>query len=533
MEILAVLRASTIQQELESQKAEMKKYCKAKGFNKIEWLEVKGASARKANAEYLQMLEDIKDTIIKKGIKNIAFWSLDRLGRIESYLMLMKEWFIKNKIQVYVNNPSLTLLNEDGSQNAGASIAWSVFASIVAFETEELMKKMRRTKDMNAKANKFNGGLDWKVGYVLDDNHYIVVDEEDEGYKLVQLIFNEYSTGKYSTISLFKELKSRGITKPNGKPLDSRFVQKILEDESYIGGHAKDVVTERTYTPIISKDIWNKCKEVANKNRKGDITKQTKHNYLAIKILKCPCCGGNLNANSKHYRCWKAFDTGGNVENACTNRTSANIQIVDGILWRIASMKHIDYLTDLKKTDVEEFKEKLKVNGQKIEEQKRLLDEIPNKKRKIQMGFENDVYTLAEYKNKLSMIDDNVKTIENTILSLKAKEKQFNDLINGGTDVDKETERLMDLMFGVYEEDDLIECKKIIDQHIKECIVKNVEDYQHICVVTKDGHDWNIIYKHKVRKGEKLFIVHSDGDIKPFDIEYIEYKDNKIKKSWK
>lgn len=531
MKILAVLRASTVKQELDSQKEEMEKFCHSKGFDEIEWIAVKGASARKANKEYLQMLEDIKSTILNSGISTVAFWSLDRLGRIESYIMIMKEWFIQHKVQVYVNNPSLTLLNDDGTQNAGASIAWSVFASIVAFETDELMKKMRRTKTMNAKHNKFNGGLDVKVGYTVNDERYIIVDEEDEGYKLVQLIFNEYSTGNYSTVSLYQELKSRGVTKPNGKPLTARYITKILSDESYIGGKAKDVVTERTYTPIISQEIWDKCNSIKSGNLKGDASKQVKHQHFGIKIIKCPCCGGNFVANTKHYRCWKAFDKGG-AEGTCNNRLSVNMSILDGILWRIASMKHIDYLTDLKNSDMAEYHEQLEVVGMKIEEQKRLLTKIPQMKMKIQEGYENGVYSSSEYKTRLSKADENAKTILSIINRLKGQETQIQSLINGVGDADDEIQKFVDTACDVYDETNLTECNKIVHQHIEECLVDKAESNQHIYVRCTNGEEWNFVYYPTKRKGSKIYSVTNDGEEIPFVIDLIEYCDGKVFKEY-
>lgn len=521
MKILAVLRASTIKQELDSQKMELEKFCQSKGFDEIEWLAVKGASARKANSEYLQLLEDIKSTIINKNIKYVAFWSLDRLGRIESYLMLMKEWFTKNAIQVYVNNPSLTLLNEDGTPNAGASIAWSVFASIVAFQTEEMMRQMKRTRDRNATYNKFNGGLDVKVGYVLNDERYVVVDEEDEGYKLVQLIFNEYATGKFSEISLTKELSERGITKPNGKPLDSRFIHKVLSDESYIGGHSKGVVTDRTYIPIISEVIWNKCQEIKKGNISGDITKQVKHISFATKIAKCPCCGSNMTADKTHYRCFRTYKKDPTITK-CENKVNTKIEILDGILWKIASMLHIDYITDIKATDKEKFQEDLVILRQKIEEKQRILKSVPNQKMRVQEGYENGIYTQTEYKNKLSQIDEKYKDIQTTINNYKAQENQIKDYIKGTDDIDAEIERFIDIANSVFEEEDLEEMNKIVHQHIELVIIKKVENKQHIYIKTKKGGEWNLMFQPNAKKEPKLVHIHPNGKVVPFEIDIIK-----------
>ena len=125
--ILGILRVSTEEQEIESQKLELGTFIKSKGFrdDEIEWLEAKGASARSLDDKYLVFLEDIK-RIIKStpSIKTVAMWSLNRLGRVESKLMEMKEFFVENKIQVYSMNRSLTLFDESGEVSIGMCIAF-------------------------------------------------------------------------------------------------------------------------------------------------------------------------------------------------------------------------------------------------------------------------------------------------------------------------------------------------------------------------------------------------------------------------
>lgn len=87
------------------------------------FIEVAGASAVKLNKKYIQMLEDIKATIL--SIPTVALW---HLGRVESKLHEMKEWFLQHKIQVYCKNPDFTLLDDTGKESAAGSLAFSMFA---------------------------------------------------------------------------------------------------------------------------------------------------------------------------------------------------------------------------------------------------------------------------------------------------------------------------------------------------------------------------------------------------------------------
>ena len=112
--ILAVIRSSSERQETESQKKEMIQFCIEKGYaeDEIKVIEVAGASARKLNKKYLDMLDSIKATIINEGFTCCAFWHLNRLGRNESKLVEMKDFFKKNKIQVYIKYPSIQLFHK-------------------------------------------------------------------------------------------------------------------------------------------------------------------------------------------------------------------------------------------------------------------------------------------------------------------------------------------------------------------------------------------------------------------------------------
>ena len=139
MKILCIIRVSTDRQETDSQKKEMKEFCNENGFadNDIVYIEVAGASAVKENKAYLQMLEDIKTTIISdSSIKAAAVWHLNRLGRIESRLLQMKEFFVKNSIQLYCKTPNFTLLDSDGKESPAGSMVFSMFATMVKMRKE-------------------------------------------------------------------------------------------------------------------------------------------------------------------------------------------------------------------------------------------------------------------------------------------------------------------------------------------------------------------------------------------------------------
>ena len=289
--ILCIVRASTEKQETESQKKELVDYCKTLGFtdSDMEFIEVAGASARKLNKKYIQMLEHIKATLLSSPTINaVALWHLNRLGRVESKLHEMKEFFVTNKIQVYCKNPDFTLLDDKGNESAAGGIAFSVYASMVKYETDEMFDKMKRGKDRN-KANGIYYGGNIKYGITLDENKHFIINTEEAA--IVRKIYDLYSTGKYSIYKLANELNSLGYTK-NGKKFNYDMIQGVLADTSY-------------YTKnIISKELFDKCKAIKEKTIAVKRTKEYRNVNFAVGLLKCSCCGRNYIAAGDFYTCY-------------------------------------------------------------------------------------------------------------------------------------------------------------------------------------------------------------------------------------
>ena len=198
--VLCIVRSSTEAQEIESQKKELIEFCKTKGFadGDMLFIEAQGASARSLNKKYIKMLEDIKSTILNDSeIKSVAVWALNRLGRVESKLHEMKEFFVKNRIQVYCKDPSFSLLKEDGTEDTAGSMMFSVYAAMVKLDTEEMFAKMQRGKKRNAEIGKCNGSHIQMYGYQLDSNNFVIPLKEEA--EAVNMIYDMYISGKYST----------------------------------------------------------------------------------------------------------------------------------------------------------------------------------------------------------------------------------------------------------------------------------------------------------------------------------------------
>ena len=517
MKILCVIRSSTARQETESQKREMIAFCKSKGFadEQMVFIEVAGASARKLNKAYIQMLEDIKLTIKEDpSIRNVALWHLNRLGRVESKLHEMKEFFVSNKIQVYCKNPDLTLLDEQGNESAGGGIAFSVFAAMVKSDTDEMFAKMKRGKDLKREQGIFVGGK-IKFGYRIDSTKHFLIQEEEAA--IIQTIFELYATSKYSIAKLVDELKARGITK-RGSKMTYNIVKRILSDADYCTGRL----------PLITESLFNRCKAIRGNHVKVSRTKESKGVNFAIGILKCQC-GKNYIGSGLFYECYsKLLSYRRRTERECFSPCIRKT-IMDELLWLVT---RILYQQDLIRKGQESIQEYLRMKEIILLKLSTCTHERTQIKRRIEL-FQDRYYiegemTEVQYQNRLSGLRSKEAQCDQQIGVLHAELHELAQKIRliSLSDKDRQTESLQLTDLNV--ETDRHKIKSLIFQYIEKATIHPYQMGTHrmnqITIISKTGvafvFDYDI-WLNTERKGECcLFYEHIPC--------YIEYPDHSI-----
>ena len=170
------LRCSTEHQELESQKKETIEYAKSLKFDDFIIIGKIGASAYKVNKLYLEMIDEMYRLIeTDKSIEAVVVWHLNRLARNDKIAMEIKEFLIDHKMQLYVKEPSLKLMKDNGVVDDGAELIFSIFATMSKQQAAELRVKAKRGKARNRALHKHQGGA-LPFGYTLDENRMVVPD---------------------------------------------------------------------------------------------------------------------------------------------------------------------------------------------------------------------------------------------------------------------------------------------------------------------------------------------------------------------
>lgn len=519
--VLCIVRSSTEAQEIESQKKELIEFCKSKGFadDDMVFIEAQGASARSCNKKYLHMLEDIKNTILSDSgeIKAVALWALNRLGRVESKLHEMKEFFVKNRIQVYCKEPSFKLLKEDGTEDTAGSMMFSVYAAMVKLDTEEMFTKMSRGKKRNAEIGKSNGCVESRYGYMVDSNNYVVPNPQEA--EMINEIYDMYLSGKYSLSTLTIELRERGF-RPRGRKMTEEWLRKVLAETAYIGftDWNDNRRSHRKFIPIMRKDKWDKVQALkASRGRGTDkkVTRESKHTYMCVGLMKCPKCGGNYMASSNYYRCYNAKRKDGR----CDTREYILIKTIDPLVYEIACLNHLEFLQTPNNDLVEKLEEDVKVLEQKMEASSSIIKETEEKKLKLADLYVDGLLDKKRYKDRLGKFEveksealTNMNGYKNEIEKLKtqiesAKNPSFGALLEYSNDLLESEKKKM---------------KEIVNQHIRKIWFYSEKVAgrfcKHIHIIDGRNVEWQFLYfGHDPRKNViKLYKINKDGRLTPW-----------------
>ena len=434
--VLLFIRTSTERQELDNQRKELESYVKSMGYTDedIICLEGQGASAIKLDDDYMQMVNELIEHIDGGKINCVALWSVDRVLRDDEIWPQIKKKLITNKIQLVIKNPSLLLLNPDGSVNQGSELALSLFSTMASQEMRVKQERFKRTKKANAKNGKYNGGHKHRYGYTIDENNFYIINEPEA--EIIKTIFELYSTNKYSAVSLQKELKERGIV------LDKQKIMNILSSDAYCG-RPQVKYNNRVYPAIISMELYDACKIIRKDNK---IIRKGEKLCLGGKLIKCEC-GGTFTSNAKAYSCCRH-----SVRKVCENSITIKKSVIEPLLWRIASTLHLDYLMGDNETRIEECKNEIAIINTKINTATNTINKTEDKKNRVIELYVEGLINAENKAQKLNKIQEEYHRYTNELNTLKEAKIKLESLIKD-IELGDEVEALMKAM-DIMEEDE-------------------------------------------------------------------------------
>lgn len=520
--VIAIIRTSTTQQEIESQRQEVLSMAIADGYSidEIEVVGRAGASAIKVDEAYQENMNrvyELIDTI--PTIEAVYAWAIDRIGRNEEILMKLKNTLIGKKIQLVIKNPSLRLLEANGDVNAGVELAFSLFATMAKQEMEQKKARFNRARKRNDEKGKYNGGY-VAFGYMVKDG-YIVINEEEA--KIVRLIFTELASGKYSCDGLARELQDRGI-KFKGKKMLFSNVRGILKNKIYCGEQLNATGSVRNVPQIVSKELYDKARAAISANNPTKTNSTTNRYCFGLRLIKCPYCGCHFSVAAKLYQCHNHnrnyYDSRQGFEK-CPNGISIGAANLDRLLWYAASTVHFEYLKQLTGERDEEIDGKIEVLNQKIQHLQSEIDSLADKRKRINLVFMDGDLSEKERDERLSKL---LKDNEKYAVQIREFEEEIGKLI-----ALKEGDIGDEIMFENFHnlmmlDDKELQCK-IVRKHIKNIQLEKAEyaPYKRVLKITIQFYnhaDMQYLYLAK-SLGEFFTIINGEpekdlkGKLKP------------------
>lgn len=457
-QILALLRVSTNQQDLEAQRNSVTRAIVHDGYSvdDIEYVEKK-ESAIKLKENEREGLNEMKELIEQyPSIRQVYTFAVDRLARKVSVVISIKDYLLERGINLVFLNPRplATMRKNDKGEWVEDEIS-AMMLLFLAYGAEMEMKiKKARFKEQKELLRAQNKIAEAKpiFGYYKDDKKYAKIDDK-EG-QIIRDLFNDYLKRDISLRDLYNEYAANDKL-PHTKGASAR-LSSILSNLAYSGRIAK-------YPMIVPPEVQDAVIDKMKSNK--NLSKSGRQNIYLGKHLLVDETGGRLvgNGGQCHYRTFQRGET-------CTN---VNINAADSILWHCAVSLQVNYLASNMLEMRAHYDKDIERLTKQIESQEKKLEELHKQqalafKQLINGKVQEDVYEQTA---------DDLKEREHSITSRMTEYQTEISRIQKLQDTMEESTTLSEKVDDIKTITDDVQRKEIIDSMIEKAIVRKVSYY--------------------------------------------------------
>ncbi|ACV63720.1 Resolvase domain protein [Desulfofarcimen acetoxidans DSM 771] len=316
-------------------------------------------------------------------------------------------------------------------------------------ERKTTSSRVKITQIIKAKEGKTNVSVP-AFGYMLSDDRQYLIRNPVTAPVFCQVI--ELFLSGWGQLKIAKWLNKQGIRTRRGGLWGTNSVRTILSNPVYLGttiynattlvrdskGQQKRVVRpreewivrENTHEPLITEEEYNKVQTIMRQRReKYNHEWSCDRKYLLSSILRCNVCKGKIygfadkqcRSITYKYRC-----LGGNGK--CNGKIKIwNMKKIDNTILAFIAEIFSDRanMINFIRRNVDLFTNDLSELVKKREVKKTLLEQINNAIKKQQLAFEQDIITVAEYKERMAELRDNKLAAQKEIDSLNRKLEQI------------------------------------------------------------------------------------------------------------
>lgn len=282
-------------------------------------------------------------------------------------------------------------------------------------------------RGMNEKASRGEAVSIPSFGYYIKDGKYY---PDPETSHVVKKIYNDFLSGK-GMRTIAAEINDSGYRTRRGNRFENRTIKYILQNPVYIGkirwtptGKADHrsqspdtLIIDGTHEPIIDSDMWDQVQKKINAMPTTKYMRQSnpKEPFMLQGLVRCSACGATLTRSANHssLQCY-AYAHG-----KCKTSHSISIKKINKLLLSLIENASLTGDFKLEMNPV-------KVNH-RVKDFSAMIAKENKKLERIRDAYENEVYTLEEYKNSRAQIMNRIEELnkqQNIIVSPDEKAKR-------------------------------------------------------------------------------------------------------------
>lgn len=291
MKAVILARVSSKEQEdghsLEAQIANLKLYAERKGLKIIKEFTIIESSTKGERPEFGRMIDFVK---AQKERIAVVIDTVDRLQRSFKETPVLNDLMERDCLELHFVKEG-NVLSKDA--NSTQKLMWNMGVVMAQSYTDQLSDNVKRSIK-----HKINNG-EWSgpahLGYLNsvdpDTGRKTIIPDPERAF-LIKRLFEEFATGVYSQSELINKAHGWGLLTKKGNRVSKQAFNVILQNPFYYGYmRSKGQLVPHIYSPLIRKDVFDKCQDIiGGRKTKRDVT-ETKEPFLFRSLIKCATTG--------------------------------------------------------------------------------------------------------------------------------------------------------------------------------------------------------------------------------------------------
>lgn len=307
------VRVSTKEQvqgfSLESQEKVCREYSAKSGHVVLQVFKEEGESAKTTDRTELQKMVRFCEKH-KNKIGRVVFYNVSRMSRDTADYHVLKVLLKKYGI-------SVVSATEGFDDSPSGKLHETILSAFAQFDND--VRSVKTIEGMKARLLKGLWSNIAPFGYknIRDTlDHKIIAPDPDKS-PIVKMLFEKYSTGKYTLPELASLANKMGMKSMHGKKISKQLVAKIISNPIHYGMMVVpkfDIAVMGLHEPIITEGLFRQAQDVRNGIIGKKLPRNKDNKDYPLRGIKCGGCGKSISGGKtrsktgKYYQYYACFN---------------------------------------------------------------------------------------------------------------------------------------------------------------------------------------------------------------------------------